>query len=279
MSSRFHRVVLTLLPVLSLLQLALAAVAAFFVLRQGILPDVLGEVAEPVPRWLLLTGSLQPEPLLVNSLIGISALLIFGLFANLGVRTLYSKTYSPEILFVMLFAASLSLDAWRLGILLVHAWDLGPPLAAVLTRLVLFGRFFGLLCLLASSLYAVGMRFSQYGVLIGGMCLLAFSLASLLPLDTTVFESDLLYRVGDRQGYLFLRVILGLLISADFLIAVRLRRSRRFLLVALAALLLLLGRELAQHGVAPLAAALGLGLLCGGFILFTRQIGVCYLGV
>jgi hypothetical protein len=279
MSSRFHRVMMTVLPVLSLLHLALLGVAAFLVLRRGILPDGLGQVVEPVPRWLLLAGSLQPQPLLVNSLIGIFSLVAFSLLANLGVRTLYSKTYSPEMLFVMLFAASLALDAWRLGILLVHGWELGPPLTAILTRLILFGRFFGLLCLLASSLYAVGMRFSQYGVLIGGMGLLAFSLASLLPLDTTLFEPDFLYRVGDRQGYLFLRVILGLLILANFLIAIRLRGSRRFLLVAVAALLLLLGKELVQHGVAPVAAGIGLGMLATGFVLFTRQIGVCYLGV
>lgn len=279
MISRFHRAVLTLLPVLTLLQTGLAAAAAFLVVRRGILPDVLGDVAGPVPGWLMITGSLHPEALLVNTLVGIFALLAFSLLANLGVRTLYGKTYAPEMLFVMLFAASLALDAWRLGILLVHARQAVPPLTAFLTRLVLFGRFFGLLCLLASSLYAVGMRFSQYGVLIAGMVLLAFSLASLLPLDTTIFEPDLLYRVGDRQGYVFLRLILALLVLTDFLIAVRLRRSRRFLLVALGAFLLMLGKELAQHGVAPLPAALGLGMLTAGFVLFTRQVGICYLGV
>jgi len=277
MSSRFQRAVLTGLPVYSALQAALAAGAAFLILQRGILPEL--QVAEPVPRWLLLTGSLQPQTLLFNSLAGVAALLAFSLIANLGVRSLYSRTYSPEMLFVMVFAASLSLEAWRLAIVLAQAWHLGPPLAALLTRLVLLGRFFALLCLLSSSLYAVGMRFSQYGMLIGGMLLVAFSLAWLLPLDTTVVEWDLLYRVGDRRGYLFLRVILGLLVAVNFLVAVRLRRSWRFLLVALAAALLLLGKELATHAAAPLPAAVGLVSLVAGFVLFTRQIGVCYLGV
>lgn len=279
MNSPFQRAVLNSLLVLTLLHVALFAVGVVLVLRGGVLPDVLGPVAEPQPRWLLFTGSLQPEPLLRNTLLGLSGLLVFSLLANLAVRGLYSKTYAPEMLFAMLFAACLCLDAWRLGILLARAWGLGTPLTALLTRLVLFGRFFGLLCLLASSLYAVGMRFSQYGLLIGGICLLAFSLASLLPLDATVLEWDMLYRVGDRRGYLFVRIILAVLISANFLVAVRQRGSRRYLLVALAGILLLAGKELTQHGVAPLPAALGTGLLVVGYVLFTRQIGVFYLGV
>lgn len=277
MTSRFHRTVLTALTLFSLLQIGLAVGASLLILQRGLLPDV--QVAEPEPKWLLLTGSLQPQTLLLNSLGGIAALLAFGLIANLGSRSLYSRTYSPEVLFVMIFAASLSVDAWRLAIALAYAWHLGPSLVVLLSRLVLLGRFFGLLCLLASSLYAAGMRFTQHGTAIGGLLLLAFSLAWLLPLDTTVVEWDLLYRVGDRRGYLFLRFILGLLISANFLMAVRLRRSRRYLLVALAALLLLLGKELTQHAAAPLPAALGLAALVTGFALFTRQIGICYLGV
>jgi hypothetical protein len=148
----------------------------------------------------------------------------------------------------------------------------------VITRLVLFSRFFGLLCLLVASLYAVGMKYVQYPVLIGGMAVLAFALAGVLPLDTSLYEPTFLYKLGDRQGYLFVRLILALLLVVNFVVAARVRRTRRFAVAALAAFLLFAGRELLQYGIAPLPIVLGAAALIVGFVVFVRQIVVFYLG-
>jgi len=124
----------------------------------------------------------------------------------------------------------------------------------------------------------VGMKYVQYPVLIGGMAVLAFALAGVLPLDTSLYEPTFLYKLGDRQGYLFLRLILALLIVINFVAAARLRRSRRFAVAAVAAVLLFLGRELLQHGIAPLPVVFGTAALIVGFVVFVRQIVVFYLG-
>jgi hypothetical protein len=122
------------------------------------------------------------------------------------------------------------------------------------------------------------MKYAQYSVLIGGMAVLAFTLAGVLPLDTSLYEPTFLYKLGDRQGYLFVRLILALLMVINFVVAVRVRRSRRFAAAAGAAALLFVGRELLQYGIAPLPVVLGTAALIIGFVVFVRQIVVFYLG-
>ena len=279
MSASFHRNLIVSILVVSLFHLVLFAVGAYLVFQLDILPDVLGNLVEPVPRWLLVFGTLEPGFLRITALTGMASLLLFAVLANLGVRTLYRRTDSAELLFIMLFCLSLCLEAWRLGNLIFQAFGLPQYLNVVVTRVVLFSRFFGLLCLLVSSLYAVAMKYTQYSVLIGGMAVLAFTLAGVLPLDTSLYEATFLYKLGDRQGYFFVRLILAALMVINFFVAVRLRRSRRFAVAAVAGLFLFTGRELLQYGIAPLPIVLGTALLIVGFVIFVRQIVVFYLGL
>jgi len=279
MSVSFHRNLIVFIFVVSLFHLVLFAAGAYLVFHLDILPDVLGALVGPAPRWLLVFGSLEPGFLRIAALTGMASLLLFAVLANLGVRTLYRRTDSAELLFIMLFCLSLCLEVWRLGNLIFQAFGAPQYLNVVVTRVVLFSRFFGLLCLLVSSLYAVAMKYTQYSVLIGGMAVLAFTLAGILPLDTSLYEATFLYKLGDRQGYFFVRLILAALMVINFFVAVRLRGSRRFAVAAVAGLFLFAGRELLQYGVAPLPIVLGTALLIVGFVIFVRQIVVFYLGL
>jgi len=279
MSVGFHRNLIVSIFVVSLFHLVLFAGGAYLVFQLDILPDVLGDLVEPVPRWMLVWGTLEPGFLRITALTGMASLLLFAVLANLGVRTLYRRTDSAELLFIMLFCLSLCLEAWRIGNLIFQAFGLPQYLNVVVTRAVLFSRFFGLLCLLVSSLYAVAMKYTQYSVLIGGMAVLAFTLAGILPLDTSLYEATFLYKLGDRQGYFFVRLILAALTVINFFVAARQRRSRRFAVAAVAGLFLFVGRELLQYGIAPLPIVLGTALLIVGFVIFVRQIVVFYLGL
>jgi hypothetical protein len=278
MYASFHRKLIPSVVIISLFHLFLFAGGVYLVFQLDILPDVLGQLSEPLPGWLLVLSRPDPTFLLIIVMAGIACLLVFASIANLGVRNLYRRTDSAELLFLMLFCLSLCPEAWRLGNLIFPSLGLSHYLNVVTTRLVLFSRFFGLLCLLVASLYAVGMKYVQYPVLIGGMAVLAFTLAGVLPLDTSLYEPTFLYKLGDRRGFLFVRMILALLMIVDFVVAARVRRSRRFAVAALAAFLLFAGRELLQYGIAPLPIVIGTAALIVGFLIFVRQIVVFYLG-
>jgi hypothetical protein len=278
MYASFHRNLIVSIAIISLFHLLVFFAGIYLIFQLNILPDVLGDLAKPLPGWLLVLSRAEPQYLRITAVAGMACVLVFAALANLGVRTLYRRTDSAELLFLMLFCLSLCPEAWRLGNLIFPALGLSQYFTVVITRLVLFSRFFGLLCLLVASLYAVGMKYVQYPVLIGGMAVLAFSLAGVLPLDTSLYEPTFLYKLGDRQGYLFVRLILALLIVVNFVAAARVRRSRRFAVAAVAAFLLFAGRELLQYGIAPLPIVLGAAALIAGFVVFVRQIVVFYLG-
>jgi hypothetical protein len=278
MYASFHRNLIVSIVLVSLFHLLVFAGGVYLIFRLNVFPDVLGELVEPLPRWLLVFTRPEPGFQRLVALAGMSSLLVFAFLANLGVRKLYRRTDSAELLFLMLFCASLCLEAWRLGNLVFPALGYSRYLNLVVTRLVLFSRFFGLMCLVIASLYAVGLKYVQYSVLIGGTVVLAFALAGVLPLDTSLYEPTFLYKLGDRQGYLFVRLILALLTVVNFAVAARFRRSRRFAVAAAATVLMILGRELLLHGIAPLPVVAGTAALSAGFVVFVRQVVVFYLG-
>jgi hypothetical protein len=232
------------------------------------------------PPWWTLLSQMPAAPVtLACGLAGILAVCGLGVASGPLVGRLFRRTSSPELLFLMLFLASLSLEVWRAANLLFHLLPVPAAVAAVATRAVLFGRLFGLCCLLASSLYAAGLRYSHYPAAAGALALLAFTLAAVQPVDATTLTPSFLYALGDPQGYHAIGAVLAALIVASFLAAALIRRSTRFAGVAAGAALLLAGRALAGYGASPAASAAGVLALAAGTWLFVRQIAMYYLWV
>jgi hypothetical protein len=70
-----------------------------------------------------------------------------------------------------------------------------------------------------------------------------------------------------------------LVIILNFLIARLARKEIRFLFMALASAFLLLGKELLAFAVSPLILAFGILFLVVGGVIFTRNVGIFYLGL
>jgi hypothetical protein len=232
------------------------------------------------PPWWTLLARLPSAPAgLACGLAGILAVCGLGVVSSFLAGRLFRRTSAPELFFLMLFLASLSLEVWRAANLLFHLLPVPAAVAAAATRAVLFGRLFGLSCLLASSLYAAGLKYSHYPAAAGLVALLAFTLAAVQPVDTTTLSPSFLYALGDPQGYQAIGATLAGLIVASFLAAALIRRSPRFAVAGAGAALLLAGRALAGYGASPAAAAAGVLALAAGTWLFVRQIAVYYLRV
>jgi hypothetical protein len=235
-----------------------------------------GLVGKP-PWWTLLARMPAAQAILACGLSGILAVSGLGVACGPVVSRLFRRTSAPELLFLMLFLASLSLEVWRAANLLFHLLPVPAAMAAAATRAVLFGRLFGLCCLLASSLYSAGLTYPHYPAAAGALALLAFSLAAVQPVDVMTLTPSFLYALGDPQGYQAIGAALAALVVASFLAGALIRRSARFAAVAAAAALLLGGRALAGYGACPAAMAAGVLALAGGTWLFARQVATYYL--
>jgi hypothetical protein len=252
---------------------ALAALAG----SNGLAGSGAGSAGQP-PWWTLLARLPSAPAALACGLAGILAVSGLGVVAGPLVGRLFRRTSAPELFFLMLFLASLSLEVWRAANLLFHLLPVPAAVASAATRAVLFVRLFGLSCLLASSLYAAGLKYSHYPAAAGAVVLLAFTLAAVQPVDATTLAPSFLYGLGDPQGYRAIGAALAALSVASFLAAALIRHSPRFALAGAGAALLLAGRALAGYGAFP-AAVVGVLALAAGTWLFVRQIAVYYLWV
>jgi uncharacterized membrane protein (Fun14 family) len=192
--------------------------------------------------------------------------------AALRVRAPFRANPSPLLASVLLFLFSLSLECLRTGNALLFATDRSIAAGILLTRIVYWGRFVGLLGLLLAGLYCVEMKYRRVGVLCGVVFLVSFAMAAYIPLDRTVFLAQLSWKLGDEQGVWFVNLVIGILAFATSLAAVFTRRERRYLGVAGAVALFIAGRELLFYATSPLPLAGGVLALAAGIALCLRTL-------
>ncbi len=228
-------------------------------------------------RWMLTGGDLRSN--LIYSLGSITVLILFSIVSNLSLSSLFGKTASAELFYLILFNTAISLEVFRLGVMLMQVWTMPAFLSRSFTQAVVFGRVMALLVMLLSSLFAVGMKYNHHSTLLAGIFILSVLLASIFPVDVTRYETSFIHKLGDGQAYWTLNIGLAALSLINFLAAAIIRRSRRFLAVGAATILLFLGKELLYWGATPIPLISGALLLLGGTVLFARQIALFYLWI
>ncbi len=260
---------------LQLAGLLAAAVAVYFRgwhLSLGTTPTA------PSHFWWLRYGAGQPGSTgLLWDLVGLFILLLICFIAGIVFRGLYNRTASAEVFFMIFFLCSFALEATRVwnGLLLLEG--LPTTFSVIGTRVIYFGRIFGLICLLFASLYAIEIRFQRLGVLLLSSIFLSLAFAYVLPVDSSVVLSNYLYRLGDERSTSFFVLVLQIAACLNFVIAGLKRQHWAFPLAALAVLLMLIGRELLLFQITPFSLAAGELALVAGLWLFSMQMRRVYL--
>jgi hypothetical protein len=189
---------------------------------------------------------------------------------------LFRRTGSLLFPALMLFLFSLGPECLRAGTAYLYAMDGSISAIVVLTRMIYWARFVGLLGLLLAGLYCIDFKYRRYGVLIAVIFLVSFAMAAYIPVDRTVFLMQLTWKLGDEQGVWFVSLILGALALCTAAAAAPTKRERRYLWLAAGLALLLVSRELLFFGANPVILAAGLAALIGGIALCLRMItGLC----
>lgn len=197
------------------------------------------------------------------------AMLATSLFFALRLRWLFARTASAEAYFFLFFLCAMSFEAFRVGAALMS--DRPTVVAAVSSRLVYAGRLFGTLCLFAASLYSLDVRYSRLGTVLAVAALLGLMFAYTLPLDSSVFLANGLYRLGDERGAATIFFAMYAFIIANPSVTAVREQSLAPLAHAGAFALTLGGRELLQFAGGTAAAATGLVLLVAGCALFAAR--------
>ena len=229
---------------------AYPASAASAALRsQGIIQKLLEGFVEPsayVPFWTALGAA-------AYSLVSIIFIYFF-----------FEKTQAPEIFFFGFFAISLSFEFVRILVPLKEIFPFSAMYLVSSSRVLLFGRYFGLFSLFAASVYAAGLdvQKQQYVFLVVVLAALVISLN--VPIDSLVWDSS--FKMLNGYHSMFVMVETGILIVTilTFLISAYTRSSRSYVFIGIGSFLAFAGRNLLLSSDTWITPVPGLLILAAG---------------
>jgi hypothetical protein len=254
----------------------LALTAAALWAAVPVSPDVSSQAARrPLAISAAVIGRFAaPSP--YAPLVSIGGMVSFSLFSVLFIYYYFEKTQSPEILFVVFFVLSFSLEGMRTMVPLSRAFNLPGCYLLAASRIFLFGRYFGIFSLFAASVYAAGLGVQKQQNILFIMVLAALVIALRIPIDVLSWDSS--FSTISGYTYLFRMVETGvfLMTIVSFLISAYSRSSEEFLFVGLGAFLVFAGRALLL-GADTWPALSGLAFLIAGIWIICVRLHRVYL--
>jgi hypothetical protein len=202
---------------------------------------------------------------------------LYALIVQALIYQFFEKTQSPEIYFFALFVFSFTFECGRILIPLQHLYMLPQTFIAAAGRMQLFGRFFGLFALFASSVYAAGLKAQKQGTVFFAVTLAAMLFAVRVPVDALAWDTALRLNCGYRSMFWILEVVLALLSVAGYFVSARIRGGKEFVPAGIGVFLVAFGRTLLLDADTPYAPVLAFVCLVAGTWLVCAQLHRIYL--
>lgn len=200
----------------------------------------------------------------------------FSILGGFFLRVYFKKTTSVEIFFFSFFILSLSFESLRVLQIVLHYQNTSILFGILVTRLIFFGRFFGLLCLFFSGLFTTWLEFQRVGIVLSISFLIPLLLSLVIPVGTDI-QPDLLYSLGNRWDLRIFEVAVEFFSVMNFFIAASIIRARDYAWMGAGILLLLIGREMTLTFMGIPALLIGTASLLSGSVLFGGKTHSLYL--
>jgi len=204
-------------------------------------------------------------------------LALYSLLSIVFIYFFFEKTQAPEIFFVAFFAASFAPEVLRLVLPLGRVYEIPSLYLLMASRIILFGRYFGIFSLFAASVYAAGYQSQQQrnAVLIIVATALFVSLS--VPVDTQTWDSSLTMISGYASMFGLIGIGTFLITVASFFIAARQRGSGEFIFIGIGSVLALIGRNILLRTDTWVGLPIGMLFLAAGTWLICPRLHRIYL--
>ena len=189
----------------------------------------------------------------------------------------FEKTQAPEILFFALFAFSFIGEFFRITVPIASLREWPPAIVVGAARALSFGRYFGVLALLASSVYANGIDFQKHGRVVIIIVITSLTIAAGVPVDGLSHDTALTPISGYRYMLDLTEITIAGIAAASFLVGAYVRSAREFYAAAGGVFLVTIGRDFLLRGDSWAAVLFGSAFLIGGTWLFAVKIHRYYL--
>jgi uncharacterized membrane protein len=175
---------------------------------------------------------------------GIVGMVLFSFFSLILIYFFFEKTQSPEIFFVIFFAASCSFEALRFILPLERIYEIPSLYLLMASRIVLFCRYFGIFSLFTASVYAVGFKAQKQRNVMMLITVTTLIITVGVPIDTEAWNSSLTMVYGYSSLLKLVETGTFFLTAISFFIAAWSRSSREFAFIGAGSALVFLGRNI-----------------------------------
>jgi hypothetical protein len=182
---------------------------------------------------------------------------VYALVTTILIYYFFEKTQSPEILFFAFFVLSFAFEGARTMIPLKQAYDLPAVFLVMGTRVLLFGRYFGIFSLFTASVYASGLEIQKQGYVVFILAAATLMIALGVPVDGLSWDTSLAMLSGYMGMFRVVELGIVLITMMSFFISAYSRDSREYIFVGVGSLLVFLGRNMllnADTWITPLPA-------------------------
>jgi hypothetical protein len=211
------------------------------------------------------------EPSAYAPFASMAGAVIYAFAALILIYYFFEKTPSPEILFFALFVLSLSFEGMRLLVPLQKIRRIPALYLLMASRVLLFGRFFGIFSLFAASIYAAGLEMQKQQNIIMIIALITLVITLGVPIDVLSWDTSYCMITGYTSLFRMVETGMLLITMLSFFISAYSRGSREYILIGVGSFLVFLGRNLllsADTWVTPLPGLLA--LIAGTWFICTR---------
>jgi len=205
------------------------------------------------------------------------AMALYSLLAMALIAFFFEKTQSPEIIFVAFFVVSLSAEVFRLAVPMGRIYGIPSLYMLMASRIILFGRYFGIFSLFAASVHAAGYQSQQQRNAIIVIVATALFVSLGIPVDTQTPDTSLMPTGGYAALFTLIETGIFVITAASFFIAAVPRGSREFVFIGTGSVLMLAGRNILLHADTWAALPTGFVLLAAGTWLVCTRLHRIYL--
>ena len=205
------------------------------------------------------------------------AAVAYSLVSITLINHFFEKTQSPEILFFGLFVISLSFEFTRIMVPLKTTFPFPSMYLITGSRILLFGRYFGLFSLFTAAVYASGLDAQKQQNAFFILILAAMIIAIQVPVDSLVWDSTLMPWNGYRTMLSMVEAGILAVTILTFFISAYTRGSRAYIFIGFGTFLIFAGRNILINSDTWITPLPGLLLLTTGTWLVSSRLHREYL--
>ena len=261
--------------VLAALSLSLVALAGYLAYPAFPNASASSAMRSQVIVQLLVRGFADPSAYIPFWTILLAVL--YSLVSIILIYYYFEKTQSPEILFIGFFVLSLTFEFARIIIPFRMIFTFPAKYLITTSRVLLFGRHFGLFSLFAASVYAAGLDpQNQYNVFIIQV-LAALVIAMNVPIDSLVWDSTFMLWNGYRSMFSILEIGILIVSMITFFVSAYTRGSISYVFIGIGVFFAFAGRSILINSDTLIALLPGFVLLVIGTWFVCARLHKVYL--